>query len=55
MSGSVVTNKCSRWSVKRGSGVTPYILAGMNLCVLEGISLLTLRKAWGDEIQSGRV
>lgn len=33
MAGSAVrNNKCSRWSVKRGSSVTPCILAGMNLC-----------------------
>lgn len=30
--------------------MTPCILARMNLYVLEGISLLTLRKAWRDEV-----
>lgn len=43
MAGSVVRNdKSSRWSVERGSGVSPCILTGKNLYVVESISLLTL-------------
>lgn len=46
MAGSVVrNNKSSRWSVERGSGVSPCILTGMNLYVLKGIGILILIKA----------
>lgn len=46
MAGSVVrNNKSSRWSVERGSGVSPCILTDMNFYVLKGTGLPTLIKA----------